>query len=390
MDTYYYDGRFPEALESMTPLPPAAPSIRVAVNAIHARSGGGVTYLANMIPRLAADPRVEVHPILMEDQVGLFAPFDAGVRVRVVPSRRGLVRLTAWEQLVLPGLARELGAEVLFTPGNYGCFLFSRNVILLRNAVAVAASEPRIAMKVYWAVLTAVTRLAAATATRVIAVSDYALRALAPGIGSGAGGKGHVIPHGVSARYCPDPAVRREDFILVVADIYSQKNLLNFARAVALLRARHPSLRVRIAGAAVDAEYAAQLAAEIRALDLEGTIALLGRQTPDVLLDLYRRCRFLVFPSTAETFGNPLVEAMACATPIACSDKTAMPEVVGEAALLFDPHAPEAIAGAMERLLTSPELCAELAAKGLERSRLYSWEKAAKATADVLALAAAR
>lgn len=369
----------------MTPLP-----VRVAVNALHARSGGGVTYLANMISRLAADPRLDIHLILMENQLGLFGDFDSRVRVHVVPHRRGLVRLTAWEQLALPRRARGLGADVLFTPGNYGCFLFPCNVILLRNAVAVAASEPRLVMKIYWAVLTAVTRLAAATATRVIAVSDYALRALAPGIGSGAGGKGHVIAHGVAACYCPDPARKREDFILVVADIYSQKNLLNFARAVGVLRARHPGLRVRIAGAAVDAGYYAEVVDEIRALGLEGTIAFLGRQTPDALLELYRRCRFLVFPSTAETFGNPLVEAMACGTPIACSNTTAIPEVVGEAALLFDPHTPETIAAAMDRLLTTPALRAELAAKGLARSRLFSWDRTAQATADVLVAAAAR
>ncbi len=70
---------------------------------------------------------------------------------------RGLVRLTAWEQLALPVLARRLGADVLFTPGNYGCFFFPRNVILLRNAVAVAKGEPRFAMKIYWTALAAAT-----------------------------------------------------------------------------------------------------------------------------------------------------------------------------------------------------------------------------------------
>ena len=366
------------------------PPIRVAVNAIHAKSGGGVTYLGNMIPRLAADERLELHLILMENQIDLFGPVDSRVRVHVVPALRGLIRLTAWEQFALPGLARKLGADVLFTPGNYGCFLFPRNVILLRNAVAVAKAEPRLALKAYWLALAAATWLAVATATRVIAVSRYALRSLTRGMTAWAERKAHVIAHGADARFCPDPAVRREDFILVVADIYIQKNLLNFARAVGTLRARHPELRVRIAGAPVDAWYHERVRGEIRALGLEANVEFLGRQTPDAILDLYRRCRFLVFPSIAETFGNPLVEAMACATPIACSNTAAMPEVVGDAALLFDPHSPEAIAEAMERLMASPELRAELAAKGLARSRLFSWERTAQATADVLVAAAGR
>ena len=374
----------------MTKPPPTAPRVRVAVNAIHARSGGGVTYLGNMIPRLAADARLEIHLILMENQLGLFGAFDARVRVHAVSSLRGLIRLTAWEQFALPGRARALGADVLFTPGNYGCFFFSRNVILLRNAVAVAQSEPRLAQKAYWAALAAATWLSVATASRVIAVSEYALRSLAPGMAGWVERKAHVIAHGADARFCPDPAVRREDFILVVADIYIQKNLLNFVRAVGAVRARHPDVRVRVAGAAVDAWYHEQVLSEIRALGLAANIEFLGRQTPDAILDLYRRCRFLVFPSTAETFGNPLVEAMACGTPIACSNAAAMPEVVGDAALLFDPYSPGAIAEAMDRLLAAPELQAELAAKGLARSRLFSWERTAKATADVLVAAAGR
>lgn len=374
----------------MTAPPPLAPPVRVAVNAIHAKSGGGVTYLGNMIPRLAADARLEFHLILTESQIGLFGPVDSRVRVRVVAPAHGLIRLAAWEQFALPGLARKLGADVLFSPGNYGCFFFPRNVILLRNAVAVAQNEPRLVMKIYWAALAAATLLSVATATRVIAVSRYALRSLARGMTAWAERKAHVIAHGVEARFCPDPAVRREDFILVVADIYIQKNLVNFARAVGILRARHPGVRVRVAGAAVDAWYYEQVVREIRALGLEANVEFLGRQSPEVLLDLYRRCRFLVFPSIAETFGNPLLEAMACGTPIACSNAAAMPEVVGDAALAFDPRSPDAIAAAMDRLMTSPELRAELAAKGLARSRLFSWERTARATADVLVAAAGR
>jgi glycosyltransferase involved in cell wall biosynthesis len=374
----------------MTAPPSSHPRIRVAVNALHAKSGGGITYLVNIIPRLAADERLDLHLILMENQVGLFGPADPRIRVHVVPSMHGLIRLTAWEQLALPGLARRLGADVLFTPGNYGCFLFPRNVILLRNAVAVAKGEPRLAMKVYWTALSAATWLSAATAKRVIAVSEYALRSLTRGLTSWIERKSHVIAHGIDPRFSANPAVPREDFILVVADIYIQKNLVNLARAVGIVHARHPEVCVRIAGAPVDTWYYEQVRSETRKLGLEANVEFLGRQTPDALLALYRRCRFLVFPSTAETFGHPLVEAMACATPVACSDAAAMPEVVGDAALMFDPYSPEAIAGAMERLIASPELRAELATKGLARSRLFSWERTGKAAADVLVAAAER
>jgi glycosyltransferase involved in cell wall biosynthesis len=99
---------------------------------------------------------------------------------------------------------------------------------------------------------------------------------------------------------------------------------------------------------------------------------------------LYRGARLLIFPSLFEGFGLPLLEAMASDCPVVCSNATSIPEVVGDAALLFDPHDPEAIADAIHQVLTDEELRRRLIQAGRERCRQFSWERTARETLKVL------
>ena len=96
-----------------------------------------------------------------------------------------------------------------------------------------------------------------------------------------------------------------------------------------------------------------------------------------------------VLPSLSEGFGLPVVEAMACGLPVAASRRSSLPEVLGDAGLLFDPTSPDDIAAALTRLLDDPELRDRLRLRGLERSRHYSWERGARETMTVLEAAAA-
>ena len=102
---------------------------------------------------------------------------------------------------------------------------------------------------------------------------------------------------------------------------------------------------------------------------------------PDADLEgLYGAATCLAFPSLAEGFGLPVLEAMRRGLPVACSDATSLPELVGDAALTFDPESTEQIARAIRRLLAEPELREDLARRGRERARRFSWEHAARDT----------
>ena len=119
---------------------------------------------------------------------------------------------------------------------------------------------------------------------------------------------------------------------------------------------------------------------------LPAGVEVRGPIPPEDLVDLYRRAGALVFPSLYEGFGQPPLEAMACGCPVACSNAASLPEVVGDAARLFDPNDAAAIAAGVRELLAAPD---GWSARGLERAKLFSWEATARAHEDVYRAAGA-
>jgi glycosyltransferase involved in cell wall biosynthesis len=113
-------------------------------------------------------------------------------------------------------------------------------------------------------------------------------------------------------------------------------------------------------------------------------VQLKGWIPRDELLRLYARAHAFVYPSTFEGFGMPVLEAMAARIPVACSDIPPLREVVGEAALFFDPLSEDAIATALDRLVTDAPLRTHLIEAGPERARRFTWERAARETLDAL------
>ncbi|WP_280571300.1 glycosyltransferase family 1 protein, partial [Chromohalobacter sp. 296-RDG] len=102
------------------------------------------------------------------------------------------------------------------------------------------------------------------------------------------------------------------------------------------------------------------------------------------LPSLYKGARGLLFPSLYEGFGLPVLEAMACGTPVLTSNVTSLPEVAGDAALLVDPARIEEIASGIEQLENDKQLRAELIAKGLERVKGFTWDITARKVQEVL------
>ncbi len=109
---------------------------------------------------------------------------------------------------------------------------------------------------------------------------------------------------------------------------------------------------------------------------------------PLELAKLYRGARALVYPSGVETFGLPPVEAMACGCPVVASNRTSLPEVCGDAALLVDPDDVPALAAAIRRVLEEEDLRAELVERGYANVARFTWERAAKETLQELRAAA--
>jgi len=125
------------------------------------------------------------------------------------------------------------------------------------------------------------------------------------------------------------------------------------------------------------------VAESVEKLGLKSCVHFTGYIPEGDLPALYNGADLFVFPSLYEGFGLPVLEAMACGTPVITSNTSSLPEVAGDAALLVDPYDVDAIAEAMRRVLTDLNLAGELRVKGLARASEFSWERTARETLAV-------
>jgi glycosyltransferase involved in cell wall biosynthesis len=199
-------------------------------------------------------------------------------------------------------------------------------------------------------------------ADRVIAISEYVRDRAQAQLGLDAS-RIRVVPQGVDhARFRPDDG-EREPFLLYPARPWPHKNHARLYDAFAMLRRERPVLT-----------GGGDFGAVPEGVELRGLVS------DDELASLYRRASALVFPSLYEGFGLPPLEAMASGCPVACSNAAALPETVGDAARLFDPHDAAAIAAAVRDVLAAPD---EWSRRGREHAAGYSWAATAHRTEDV-------
>jgi glycosyltransferase involved in cell wall biosynthesis len=173
----------------------------------------------------------------------------------------------------------------------------------------------------------------------------------------------HAIPWGVDHDRFQPSDVGREPFLLYPARPWPHKNHERLLEAFALLRDERPELRLVLTGGGHEGRH------------VPAGVEVRGLVSKEELASLYRRTACLVFPSLYEGFGQPPLEAMASAAPVAASNIPAIAEVSGDAAALFDPSDPEDIAAVVSGVLDSPE---RFAAAGPERARAFSWAETAR------------
>ena len=225
-----------------------------------------------------------------------------------------------------------------------------------------------------------------ARAHRILADSENTRRDLMELLGVPAE-RIRVVPAGVDSRFHPiaDEAelerVRRryrleEPFILSLGTLEPRKNFVRLIEAHAQLRRRLPSApRLVIAG---DRGWLYEDIFAAAEKSGSGQVRFLGFVPDEDLPALYTMAELFAFPSLYEGFGLPPLEAMACGTPVVCSNRPSLPETVGDAALLVDAEDVEELAQAMQRLLENEELRAEMRERGLRRARRFTWRKAAE------------
>lgn len=176
-----------------------------------------------------------------------------------------------------------------------------------------------------------------------------------------------------------------DKFFLSVGTIKERKNNFNIVKALAEFHKSHPDISLVIAGKYNSGdEYAQKILYYIQNNQLTGKVILLGHVSDSQLAYLYRRALALVYPTLLEGFGFPILEAFSCNLPVITSNKSSLPEIAGEAALLVDPADPGDIARAMQRLVSDDNLRQQLKDKGGQRAKDFSWSKTAQNFIDII------
>lgn len=173
-----------------------------------------------------------------------------------------------------------------------------------------------------------------------------------------------------------------QPYILYVGALEPRKNLLRLVEAFGRINLALPQYKLVLVGASRlwKNDRMTQLVAE---LGLQDRVIFTGYVPDEDLPAVYNGADLFCFLSLYEGFGLPVLEAMACGTPVVTSNTSSLPEVAGDAAMLVDPYDVDAIATAMRRVIEEPGLAQELREKGLARASQFTWEKTARETIAV-------
>lgn len=351
------------------------------------RAGAGV-YMYQLGRALAA--HAGEHPLLLLDRYGAFAGLRGapGLTLGAVPASGRAARF-AWEQRRLPLIARGFRADVLHGPHH-------ALPLLPTGGAAVATVHditfdllPRRYTPARRWYMRLITRIGLLRANRVIVPSRFVRAALVR--------RYAVAPERIAmVPEAPPPGMEQvrdrerlaavraryslpERFILSVGTREPGKNRALLHEAVSGLRRRGLSHRLVVVG------RRGWLEADT---DERNEDVLYTGYVPDAdLAALYSLAEVFTFPSLLEGFGLPPLEALACGLPVISSQRPAMPEILGDAALYADPRRAEDWTDAIERLLTDRTLRESMIGRGLARAGRYSWERAARETIAVYAAA---
>ncbi len=226
----------------------------------------------------------------------------------------------------------------------------------------------------------------ARAATHILTVSHYSAGDIAQQYGIDLA-RITVAYNGVSSEFSPLGEKEKQEsrlrfaggvpYFVHVGSLLPRKNLPRLLWAYELFRTHHPDINIRLvlAGRALFGNN--ELKKTLRRMTFAGDVHFEGGLGREETRRLIGGAEALFFVSYFEGFGIPLVEAMACHTPVVAAHATALPEVAGEAALFVDPFSVESMADAMEKISTSPTLRQELSRKGAERVKLFSWDQTA-------------
>jgi glycosyltransferase involved in cell wall biosynthesis len=372
--------------------------IHLFINALAASAGGGLTYVRNVVPQFAG--RNDVRVTVLLSSALRTQPANAGHVSIIEREPPGGVAARFWfEQRRLPQLIRQVRADVLLSTGNFALWNSPVPQILLsRNALYTSRDFLRDLRSRGDYKIWLDTEMKAEFARWSIRRADVTVapsRAFANQLRDWTGEEVTAIHHGFDAEsffadQTPLPETARRALeasegalrLLFVSHYNYYRNFETLIRALSLLRDRLAPRRVcliltcKLCSDANPGTYSADSATHlVQQLGLAESVIELGSISYGLLHHLYRASNIYVTAAYAESFAHPLVEAMSSGLPIAAANTDVHREICGESALFFPSMSPTALADQVCRFVEDKELAKISSAKGLLRSRDFTWRQ---------------
>lgn len=361
----------------MTPAADVSGRLRVVVDATAMptlRAGAGA-YVTELLRSVDPDD-VDLHVLVKRRDASEIADLVPHATLHEIPVSGRATRII-WSHSLLASRVRRLRPDVFHgphytLPGGLRC----PSVVTFHDPTFFTLPELHERAKV--AYFTRTTRSGIARASRVVAVSEYTRRGAIEHAGADPD-RVDVVHHGVDlARYSPGlDASDRRPYILFVGTLEPRKDVPTLIEAYDALDTAAELVIVGQRGwhtSAID---------EALGRSRKGSIRLTGYVTDEQKIDLYRNASVFVYPSIAEGFGLPVLEAMACGAPVVTTTGSAPEEIAGDAARLVSPRDAAALRDAIASVLSDDAVAAGLRQRGPERARLFAWTGAARRTVDV-------
>ena len=335
---------------------------------------GHTVYAKNLLPAL--EP---LNPILLAGQPFTnFRCYQISDQLTPDQGTKGHFLRLVWNQFSLPKIYKRLGGNLLFSPiPEAPLYSQCRSIVTLHDLIPIRFPRRTSPLTYYFRyyipqVLNQAEHiLCDSEATAKDASDFYQIPAQ----------KLTVVPLSYDENHFRFLDLPTQNYFLYIGRHDPYKNLERLITAFARLSDRDYELW--IAGPA-DERYTPVLSAQAKELGIAERVKFLSYVPYAELPILLNQAIALVFPSLWEGFGLPVLEALACGTPVITSNLSSIPEVAGDAAILVDPYQVDAIAQAMEDVITDSALRTQLRQQGRDRAQHFSWQKTSATTAEIL------
>lgn len=363
--------------------------MRIVINALSARLGGGQTYIKNLLANLPDSPDLE---ILVYAPKSLELPRDRRI-LRMVPGwpTDNPILRTVWEKIVLPRILRQKQAQILFCPGGVianGAPAGCKTVTMFRNMMPfdplVLARIPFGFQRIRNFLLHRVMLKSMANADLTIFISKYAREFIETKVKIR---NAVTIPHGISSAFrTADEVVERsswlpqDEYLLYVSRFDVYKHQMEVVQAYAALPDELRNRYKLVLVGEADSQQAKQVIEWIRVNNLGDRVIVQGAVPYMDLPAANHHAAAIIFASSCENCPNILLEALGAGRPVLSSSVMPMPEFGSDAVLYFSPTEPTTLTARLVELLRDPDLRIDMAARARQLSTNYSWSKTAELT----------